>query len=80
MVELIDYLKKSFAVHINGLTWMSSTTKQKAMEKLNKFTVKVAYPDKWKDYSKLNIVSEAKGGTLYSNLQNIGEWQYNKDL
>ncbi|UMQ41775.1 M13 family metallopeptidase [Chryseobacterium sp. Y16C] len=80
MVELIDYLKKSFAVHINGLTWMSSTTKQKAMEKLNKFTVKVAYPDKWKDYSKLNITSEAKGGNLYSNLQNITEWQYNKDL
>lgn len=80
MVELIDYLKKSFAVHINGLTWMSSTTKQKAMEKLNKFTVKVAYPDKWKDYSKLNITSEAKGGNLYANLQNISEWQYNKDL
>ncbi|MFC5871630.1 putative endopeptidase [Chryseobacterium arachidis] len=80
MVELIDYLKKSFAVHINNLAWMSSTTKVKAMEKLNKFTVKVAYPDKWKDYSKLNIVSEAKGGNLYSNLQNITEWQYNKDL
>lgn len=80
MVELIDYLKKSFAVHINGLAWMSSTTKVKAMEKLNKFTVKVAYPDKWKDYSKLDIVSEAKGGNLYSNLQNITEWQYNKDL
>ncbi|WP_213278406.1 M13 family metallopeptidase [Chryseobacterium indologenes] len=80
MVELIDYLKKSFAVHINNLAWMSSTTKEKAMEKLNKFTVKVAYPDKWKDYSKLNIISEAKGGNLYKNLQNIGEWQYNKDL
>ncbi|MCP1301942.1 M13 family peptidase [Chryseobacterium sp. S0630] len=80
MVELIDYLKKSFAVHINNLSWMSSTTKEKAMQKLNKFTVKVAYPDKWKDYSKLNIVSEAKGGNLYKNLQNIGEWQYNKDL
>lgn len=80
MVELIDYLKKSFAVHINNLAWMSSTTKEKAMQKLNKFTVKVAYPDKWKDYSKLNIVSEAKGGNLYQNLQNIGEWQYNKDL
>ncbi|WP_408914912.1 M13 family metallopeptidase [Chryseobacterium sp. CFS7] len=80
MVELIDYLKKSFAVHINNLAWMSSTTKEKAMEKLNKFTVKVAYPDKWKDYSKLNIISEAKGGNLYQNLQNIGEWQYNKDL
>lgn len=80
MVELIDYLKKSFAVHINNLAWMSSTTKEKAMQKLNKFTVKVAYPDKWKDYSKLNIVSEANGGNLYKNLQNIGEWQYNKDL
>lgn len=80
MVELIDYLKKSFAVHINNLAWMSSTTKEKAMQKLNKFTVKVAYPDKWKDYSKLNIISEAKGGNLYKNLQNIGEWQYNKDL
>lgn len=80
MVELIDYLKKSFAVHINNLAWMSSTTKEKAMQKLNKFTVKVAYPDKWKDYSKLEIIPEAKGGTLYKNLQNIGEWQYNKDL
>ncbi|MDN5396687.1 MAG: M13 family metallopeptidase [Chryseobacterium sp.] len=80
MVELIDYLKKSFAVHINNLAWMSSTTKEKAMTKLNKFTVKVAYPDKWKDYSKLVIIPEAKGGTLYKNLQNISEWQYNKDL
>lgn len=80
MVELIDYLKKSFAVHINNLAWMSSTTKEKAMQKLNKFTVKVAYPDKWKDYSKLTIVPESKGGNLYSNLQNITEWQYSKDL
>ncbi|MBD8080980.1 M13 family metallopeptidase [Chryseobacterium caseinilyticum] len=80
MVELIDYLKKSFVVHINGLSWMSSTTKVKALEKLNKFTVKVAYPDKWKDYSKLKITSESKGGNLYANLQNIGEWQYGKSL
>ncbi|WP_419868392.1 M13 family metallopeptidase [Chryseobacterium sp. CT-SW4] len=80
MVELIDYLKKSFAQHINGLTWMSSVTKEKALNKLNKFTVKVAYPDKWKDYSKLTIIPESKGGTLYKNLQNITEWQYQKDL
>ncbi len=80
MVELIDYLKKSFAVHINDLSWMSSATKGKALEKLNKFTVKVAYPDKWKDYSKLNILSENKGGNLYANLQNITTWRYEKDL
>ncbi|WP_313157128.1 M13 family metallopeptidase [Sphingobacterium multivorum] len=80
MVELIDYLKKSFAVHINDLSWMSSATKGKALEKLNKFTVKVAYPDKWKDYSKLNILSESKGGNLYANLQSITTWRYERDL
>ncbi|MDN3692519.1 M13 family metallopeptidase [Chryseobacterium tructae] len=80
MAEMIDYLKKSFAVHINNLTWMSSTTKEKARQKLNKFIIKVAYPDKWKDYSKLDIISEAKRGTLYKNFQNIAEWQYNREL
>lgn len=80
MVELIDYLKKSFAQHIEHLPWMSSETKDKAMQKLNKFTVKVAYPDKWKDYSKLTILSENQGGTLYKNLQNITAWQYQKNV
>lgn len=80
MVELIDYLKKSFAQHINNLAWMSTTTKEKALNKLNKFTVKVAYPDQWKDYSKLTILSEKDGGTLYKNLQNITAWQYQKSL
>lgn len=80
MVELIDYLKKSFAQHINNLAWMSNTTKEKALAKLNKFAVKVAYPDKWKDYSKLTILSEKEGGTLYKNLQNITAWQYQKSL
>ncbi|MFT3919118.1 M13 family metallopeptidase [Cloacibacterium sp.] len=80
MVELIDYLKESFAQHINNLAWMSSTTKEKALTKLNKFAVKVAYPDKWKDYSKLTILSEKEGGSLYKNLQNITAWQYQKDL
>ena len=80
MVELIDYLKKSFAQHISNLAWMSNTTKEKALNKLNKFTVKVAYPDQWKDYSKLTILSEKDGGTLYKNLQNITAWQYQKSV
>jgi len=80
MVELIGYLKKSFAQHINDLSWMSATTKEKALAKLNKFGVKVAYPDKWKDYSKLNILSKEQGGTLYKNLENFTEWQYQKEL
>jgi len=77
MVELIDYLKKSFAVHIKNLTWMSAATKERAMDKLNKFSVKVGYPDQWKDYSALEFIP---GSTLYNNLQNIAEWNYNKKL
>ncbi len=80
MVELIDYLKKSFGQHISNLTWMSPVTKEKALTKLNRFTVKVAYPDKWKDYSKLNVKSQDNGGTLFGNLQNVTAWQYNKEL
>lgn len=80
MVELIGYLKKSFAQHIQNLTWMSPVTKEKALTKLNKFGVKVAYPDQWKDYSKLTILSDAKGGTLYKNLENFTEWKYQEDL
>lgn len=80
MVELIGYLKKSFGQHINDLTWMSPITKEKALNKLNKFTVKVAYPDTWKDYSKLKVDSKENGGTLYKNLQNVTAWQYSKEL
>lgn len=80
MLTYVDYLKKSFAVHINGLTWMSSVTKTKALDKLNKFTVKIAYPDTWKDYSKLTLKSEKDGGTLYNNLQNVSSWHYQKEL
>ena len=80
MVELIGYLKKSFATHINNLSWMSPVTKEKAMKKLNTFTVKVAYPDKWKDYSKLQFEAAENGGSLYKNLQNYTAWQYQKDL
>ena len=63
-------------MHINQLDWMSPTTKVKALDKLNKFTVKVAYPDTWKDYSKLTIAGTNEGGTLYKNLQNVSAWQY----
>jgi putative endopeptidase len=62
MVELIDYLKKSLqftSIILHGCLLQQ----RKSNEKLNKFTVKVAYPDKWKDYSKLEIIPEAKGGT-----------------
>ncbi|WP_175622180.1 M13 family metallopeptidase [Chryseobacterium schmidteae] len=80
MEMYIDYILKSFKTHINDMDWMSPETKVKAQEKLSKFTVKIAYPDQWKDYSKLKVESPAQGATLYSNLQNVSAWQYQKSL
>ena len=79
MVTLVDYLKKSFAQHIKDVTWMSDATKEKALAKLNKFTVKVGYPDKWEDYSQLTIEPAAKS-VYYTNLQRVNEWAYQKSL
>lgn len=77
--ELIEYLKKSFAIHINNLTWMSHPTKQKALDKLSKFTVKIGYPDKWKDYSKLEIKSVKEGGSYFQNKLNAIVFNYERD-
>ena len=80
MVTLIDYLKKSYVQHISNLSWMSDETKTKALDKLSKFTVKVGYPDEWKDYSKLQVLSKNEGGTLYGNLKNVSNWAYQREL
>lgn len=80
METYIDYLKKSFKQHIDENDWMSPETKLKAQDKLAKFSVKIAYPDTWKDYSKLQLTGPADGGTYYKNLQNITAWQYAKNL
>lgn len=55
MLELVGNLRKALAMHIENLTWMSDTTKARAIEKLDAFTVKIGYPDKWRDYSGLVI-------------------------
>lgn len=80
METYIQYILRSFKTHINDMDWMSPETKVKAQEKLSKFTVKIAYPDKWKDYTLLKVGSPAQGANLYSNLQNVAEWQYQKSL
>lgn len=55
MVELVSNLQKSLGEHIDSLTWMSDTTKARAKDKLAAFQVKIGYPDKWRDYSKLDV-------------------------
>lgn len=80
MEDYISYLKKAFKAHIDNLDWMSATTKVKAQEKLLKFGVKIAYPDKWRDYSKLQLVAPSQGGTYYANRDKISKWNYQRNL
>lgn len=80
METYVSYLKKAFAKRISELDWMSADTKVKAQEKLSKFGVKIAYPDNWRDYSKLVMVSPKDGGTLYGNMQNLTAWNYQRNL
>ena len=59
MLTLVDNLKTAFGERIQAATWMNDTTKEKALEKLGTILVKVGYPDKWRDYSGLEIKNDS---------------------
>lgn len=75
MVDLVENLRKALGKHIDNLTWMSDITKAKAREKLSTFTVKIGYPDKWKDYSEI-IIDPDK--SYLENVYNASVW-YTQD-
>jgi len=74
MEGLVADLRAALKIRIENLTWMSAPTKEKALEKLSRFGVKIAYPDKWRDYSALDI----RPGDLYGNVERSSafEWAY----
>ena len=78
--NMIQNLIRAYKNRINNLTWMSPETKIKAIEKLNKLTIKIGYPDKWEDYSAMLVKSPEEGGSYYENLKNVSMWQWKKDL
>lgn len=64
MVELVDNLMQAYADSIRNLEWMSEETKAQALTKLSKFTPKIGYPDKWKDYSDLVVSADSLVGNI----------------
>lgn len=74
MLTLVGNLQQALSERIDGLQWMSEATKQKAQEKLAAFTVKIGYPDKWRDYSGLEI----KDDSYWANVRrsNIFDVEY----
>ncbi|CAM3600133.1 M13 family metallopeptidase [Flavobacterium chungbukense] len=79
-VDMIHNVITAYQNRINNLSWMSKDTKAKAIEKLNKITIKVGYPDKWKDYSALEIKSVAEGGSYFENTKNLAKWNFKKSV
>jgi putative endopeptidase len=74
MDTLVANLKIAYERRIKGLAWMSADTKVKALDKLGKFTTKIGYPDKWRDYAGLEI----KAGDLMGNMRRAAEFEYER--
>ena len=77
MIELVKNLQEALAQRIQEATWMSAATKAQAKDKLDNFIVKIGYPDKWRDYSGLQINDKL---SLYANMQNVSEFFLQDDL
>ncbi len=72
MEELVGHLIEAYRQSITNLDWMTEETKVKALEKLSKFTPKIGYPDKWKDYSAIQISRE----DLVGNVRRVSSWEF----
>ena len=75
-LTMVNNLKNELARRINLLDWMSEETKVKAIEKLNKFKVKIGYPNKWRDYSDLNLNAD----TYFENIVLASQFDMKYDL
>jgi putative endopeptidase len=76
MVELVSGIRAAMKGRIEQLDWMSPETKTKALEKLAKFTVKIGYPDRWRDYSALTI----KADDLYGDVERAAAFEWNRQV
>ena len=72
MLKLVKYLQKSLGERINALPWMGDSTKAKAQEKLGAIYVKIGYPNKWREYSKLDI----KKDSYYANIKRSNRFEH----
>lgn len=78
--KMIKNIIIAFENRINNLPWMSAQTKVNAIDKLHKVKIKIGYPDKWKDYSALTLMSPEEGGSYFDNLIKISHWKFQQDI
>ena len=75
MLDLVHNLQTALAQRIDQATWMSQATKAQAKDKLQNFIIKIGYPDKWKDYSGMQVDDSL---SLYENMKRISRWAVDK--
>jgi putative endopeptidase len=80
VMDMTNEIIKTYKNRINNLDWMSSATKNNAIDKLNKLNIQIAYPDKWRDYSDLEIKSYENGGSLWENINNLSKFAHEKSV
>lgn len=78
--KMIANVFTAYENRINNLPWMAPSTRANAIAKLRKFNVKIGYPDKWKDYSKVTIVAPKEGGTYFDNMKRISKWRNDENF
>ncbi len=76
MTGMVKNLLKAYGESIKNLDWMSAATKKQALSKIDKFMIKIGYPDKWRDYSSLKVVKN----DLFGNATRATEFEYNRML
>lgn len=76
VLDMINNISAVFKERVQNLDWMSEETKIKALDKLSKFNYKIGYPDKWKDYSSVDI----QPNTLVQNVINMNYFQYKENV
>ncbi|MDN5199833.1 M13 family metallopeptidase [Fulvivirgaceae bacterium BMA10] len=79
-LKMVDNIKVAFGERIRQLDWMSDSTKEMALKKLSTFTVKIGYPDEWRDYSGLVVEKEAEKASYIQNVMNATKFGFDYQI
>lgn len=78
--EMVDNIMLAMGDRIRGLDWMTDETKEKALEKLNTFEVKIGFPDHWKDYSDLEVDGNPETASFFENVQHAAKFRFEDNI
>lgn len=79
-MEMVENIKIAFAERIKALDWMTDSTKEKALEKLKAMTVKIGYPDEWRDYGALEVNGDPETSSYAQNLMNAAKFGFERQV